>query len=41
LMAASISSTLRPGLAVTWIWKSEPSISEYCWAVTFCAICFS
>ena len=39
--AFSSSSAVWPGRAVTSIWNIEPRISEYCCALTFCAICFS
>ena len=40
-IAFSSSSTVCPGRAVASIWKIDPSISEYCCAVTSCAICCS
>ena len=37
----SSSSSVRPGLAVACTWNTEPSASDCCDALTFCAICFS
>ena len=40
-IAFSSSSAVWPGRAVASIWNIEPSISEYCCALTSCAICLS
>ena len=40
-IAFSSSSAVWPGRAVASIWNTDPRISEYCCAETFCAICFS